>query len=924
MPMLCIEEGPLRGVECEVPEGGHVVAGRSRQCELPLRDEQASRMHFRADFINGELRITDLESQNGTWVNGKKISATAVAGIGAKLKAGRTLIRVREGSRGYLTGTELAGYRLQQRLGGGGMGEVYKATQMSLGRTVAVKVLSEDLAKDRSFVKRFIAEARAAGKLSHPNVVQVYDVGDDEGRYFISMEYVESGSVEDLLEVEEKLAPSRALEIGLQTARALEYAERQEIVHCDVKPDNLLLTADGEVRLSDLGIAKRAGESAAGDDEGVFGSPHYMSPEQARGEQLDHRSDLYSLGATLFRILTGRTLFTGDRSRKVMEKQVFEKPDPVRDVNPGVPRALADIVEKLVQKDPDDRYQSAGDLVRDLKRAATSATRAEAPGAKLPGKKASGAKAAKPPPAMTKVRRVRPRGRLSSRTASLIKMCVAIAGLAVFGVFLAKYLGRGAKAFERARKLEEAGRLEDAVLAYREVLQIEPPASLLAAKARARIEAIDETAGLVSERARCLEIVRAAEAESKDGGGALARAVGKLQALSKTSGVGLEVASGPLETLRKRLNDEAASELRSMREKAGALVSKKRYGDAARLFSQYPSYYRGLPASEGVDDEGPRIEEQARSDWAAARARVSGLMEDVGRRTEALEEARNILIPFARRTGIDKIESEAKALREQVEARARDVAQAADDAATKARMAEADTIAARALLLEHGYHFDKARTLLRRAESIYRLLGKGARADEIERKIKAITRPEIRFEMLLRKIAERKLGQHTVSVPGGPVGRVVGARKESTEFTVRADSGAGGSVKWDRLPPGEIIKLFRAMAPTPDDRLVIAGFALDHGLAAEAKKELMYASRVRSENAPLARLLKFRAQVGTPIRPDEKDAKTLADLALSEVAEGRVDAAREHLELLKTRYAGTAAAKTKVDEIAAAIAEANP
>ena len=140
MPMLSIEEGPLRGVECEVPAGGHVVAGRSRQCELPLRDEQASRMHFRADFIDGELRITDLESQNGTWINGKKISVTTVAGTGATLKAGRTVIRVREGSRGYLTGTELAGYRLQHRLGGGGMGEVYKATQVSLGRTVAVAI----------------------------------------------------------------------------------------------------------------------------------------------------------------------------------------------------------------------------------------------------------------------------------------------------------------------------------------------------------------------------------------------------------------------------------------------------------------------------------------------------------------------------------------------------------------------------------------------------------------------------------------------------------------------------------------------------------------------------------------------------------------------------------------------------------------
>ncbi|MHC5055637.1 MAG: protein kinase domain-containing protein [Planctomycetota bacterium] len=911
--MLCIEEGPLRGVECEVPEGGHVVAGRSRQCELALRDEQVSRMHFRADFSDGELRVTDLESQNGTWVNGKKIAATTVVDLGATLKAGNTTIRVRASSRGYLTGTDLAGYRLERRLGGGGMGEVYRATQVSLGRTVAVKVLSDKLTSDRGFVQRFIDEARSAGKLSHPNVVQVYDVGEEEGRYFISMEYVEGGSVEDLLDAEGKLEPSRALRVGLQTARALEYAERQGIVHCDVKPDNLLLTVEGDVRLSDLGVAKRVGEAAAGDDEGVFGSPHYMSPEQARGESLDHRSDLYSLGATLFRMLAGRTLFTGERSRKVMEKQVFEKPEPIRNVNPAVPQALADIVGKLVEKDPDDRYQSARSLIKDLERAEGAVARAGKARAKAPKL-----------PASVTVRQVRSRGgAASSATATLIKVGVAAAGLLVFGVFLAGYLGRGRSAFDRARSLDEAGRRAEAMQAYREVLRIEAPSSSLAVKSRARLEAMEAEADRERERERCLVDVRAAESAARAGGRELVRAVEKLEVVRDSSVAGFEVAAEPLARLRKRLEAEAEARLRSIRERAAELVTEKRYAEAIRLFSEFPGYYRGLPVARDIDAEGPRIEKQARADWAVAQARVAVLMEALGRDIGALDEARDVLIPFIHRTGMPDIAREAKGLRSQAEARSREISQAADDRAKQARANEAGIVAARALLLEHGYHFDEARKFFRRAEDMYRRQGKGTRADELGLRVQSITRIEILFEMFLRRTAEMALARHAIALPGGARGRVVGARRGTEELVVRTESGATKRVKWDRFHPEEVVTLFRAMKLTPDDRLVLAEFCLEHGLIVQARQELLYASRVRPENAPLAQALKERAQGGAAARPDEDDAKTLAGLAFSQAAEGQVARARELLDLLKTRYAETSPARTRADEIAEAIAAAS-
>ncbi len=909
MPMLCIEDGPMRGVECEVPDDGHVVAGRSHQCEFALRDEQVSRMHFRADLSDGELRITDLESQNGTWVNGEKLSGTTAVDVGATLKAGNTVIRVRASSRGYLTGTVLAGYRLERRLGGGGMGEVYRATQVSLGRTVAVKVLSEKFTTDRSFVERFIAEARAAGKLSHSNVVQVYDVGEEKGRYFISMEYVEGGSVEDLLDIEGKLDPSKALRMALQTARALEYAEKQGIVHCDVKPDNLLLTVDGDVRLSDLGVAKRVGEPAAGDDEGVFGSPHYMSPEQARGESLDHRSDLYSLGATLFRILAGRTLFTGDRSRKVMEKQVFEKPEPIRDVEPTVPQALAVITMKLVEKDPDGRYQSARDVIRDLERSEGAVAKA------AKGK----AKAPKLPPAST-VRQVRPRGGASSTTATLVKIGVAVAGLLLFGGILASFLGRGRSAYDRASALDQAGRRAEAIEAYRDVLEVEAPSSTLAVRARGRLEAIAAEIEREKERERCIEEVLAAEAEAAGGGRDLLSAIRKLNILKGRSVPGLEVASEPLAKLEKRLNDGAAAEFRSIREQAAALASKKRYAEAVDAFSKFPSYYRGLPLAKEVSSERARIKKQARDEWASARVRVTDLMERLGRGSAALNEARDILIPFVRRTGMADIAREASELRDSLESRSREVARAAEDKAAKARENEADTVAAQALLFEHGYHFDEARKLSRRAEGMFRRHGKQTRADSLGLRIKSITRMEILFDMLLRRTAELALERHTIALPGDARGRVVGARRGSEELVVRTESGTTQRVKWDRLHPEEVVTLFRAMELTPRDRLVAAEFCLEHGLIVEARQELRYASRIRPEDIPLSQALKERAEGSPPTRPDEKDAGTLADLALAEAEEGRVKIAKSLLDLLKARYAETNAARTRTAEIAEAIA----
>jgi eukaryotic-like serine/threonine-protein kinase len=374
MPRIVVERGNEKGLGLNLDTPGKsVVIGRLKDCDLVLTDSLASRHHFRITREGDKLKIADMESHNGTFVNGEKIEKETELKLGSTIRAGETLLCLRSESRveeGDLAGKKIAGYHLLTRIGIGGMGEVYKAMQVALGRQVALKILSSDLVEDRSFVEKFLKEARAAGKFNHPNVIHVHEVGEEGGTYFYSMEFIDGGSVQDLVAKGKKLEPQRATEIILQAAKALDYAEKVGIVHCDIKPDNLMVTSNGDVRLSDLGIAKPVNEKGkAEQSDGVFGSPHYMAPEQARGLPMDHRSDLYSLGVTYYRIVLGRVPFTGKDAREIMEKQVFDEPEPPRKLDPNLPPMVYTILTKLLKKRPVDRYQSAAPLIKDLQTA---------------------------------------------------------------------------------------------------------------------------------------------------------------------------------------------------------------------------------------------------------------------------------------------------------------------------------------------------------------------------------------------------------------------------------------------------------------------------------------------------------------------------------------------------------------------------
>jgi len=274
-------------------------------------------------------------------------------------------------SRDLFIGKVLGGCQILEKVAHGGMGVVYRAKQLNLGRTVAVKILSEELASDATFVRRFIQEARSAAQLSHGNIVHINDVGEYQGIFYFVMEYVDGKNLRDILKVHDKLDIARALEITIQVCHALRHAHNRGIIHRDIKPENIMITREGVVKLADLGLAKRmAAENTAGITHAgsILGTPFYMAPEQAKDfSAVDSRSDIYSLGVTLYKMITGKVPFDGRSPIEVMIKAIDGKKVPIRDLR-EVPQELEEIVDRMMNKQPEKRYQQVDEVLRDLSR----------------------------------------------------------------------------------------------------------------------------------------------------------------------------------------------------------------------------------------------------------------------------------------------------------------------------------------------------------------------------------------------------------------------------------------------------------------------------------------------------------------------------------------------------------------------------
>jgi serine/threonine-protein kinase len=260
----------------------------------------------------------------------------------------------------------ISGYEILSKIGEGGLGTVYKARQISIDRIVALKVFHKKWVGDEEFKERFLLEGRLAGKLCHPNLITVYDVGKEDWKYYFSMEFIEGESVEDILNRSGQMAPARAISAVIHVAKAINYLKEHDIVHCDIKPGNILISREGAVKLGDFGFVRIGMELKLADENSVLGTPEYLSPEQAMGQKtIDFRSDIYSLGVTLFHMVTGKPPYEGDSS-VIMRKHVKgEMPDP-RAINPNLGREICALLKKMTAREPQDRYQTVEELIKDL------------------------------------------------------------------------------------------------------------------------------------------------------------------------------------------------------------------------------------------------------------------------------------------------------------------------------------------------------------------------------------------------------------------------------------------------------------------------------------------------------------------------------------------------------------------------------
>ncbi len=311
-----------------------------------------------------------------------------------------------------LVGRKLGHCLVQRKLGAGGMGSVYLARHAGLNKSVAIKVLRRDLAEQPEFITRFVREARLAARLEHPNVVQVFDVGDEGGVHYIAMQFVEGRSLEAVLKERKKLSLTDALSITKRVAVALTAAHRLGIVHRDIKPANVLVSKDGVVKVADFGLAKDEDANRSVSSTGqIMGTPYYMSPEQARGEKADARTDLYSLGATLYHMLTGQRAFEGHTPLSIVVKHVTDDPVPPREIDPSIPEAVCRVLARMMAKRPEDRHASAEELIRDLDAIRT------------------GGQSTKPPAGLSGRRRM--------------PLAFAVAGLLLFGIVVGIVIASG-------------------------------------------------------------------------------------------------------------------------------------------------------------------------------------------------------------------------------------------------------------------------------------------------------------------------------------------------------------------------------------------------------------------------------------------------------------------------------------------------
>lgn len=382
MAILTIIEGGDKGRSVPLPQDREFVIGRDPGAELTIASKSASRRHCRILFKGGTFRIRDLDSSNGTLVNGKKVREVALktgdvievahVKLAFGLEEARPVI-AEEGTEAFVP-KEVGGYLIQERVGGSRLGLVYRAWQKGTGKLALVRLLPPAMVGKEKIVKRFARLTEAGTELNHPNVVQTLGAGEENGIHYIVSEFVEGKSLQQTLDEMGDGVPLDAklvVDVLLQIAKALEHAFKHNIVHRDIKPGNIIVNKDGHAKLDNLWLAKRVEGPYSAYDLSVAGKPAgslaYMPPEQVvDAKNVDCRADIYSLGATAYRCLTGRLPLKGETLKATVDKIKYEDPQPVRDLNKDVPASVAKVVARAMAKVPGQRYQTPTELVVEL------------------------------------------------------------------------------------------------------------------------------------------------------------------------------------------------------------------------------------------------------------------------------------------------------------------------------------------------------------------------------------------------------------------------------------------------------------------------------------------------------------------------------------------------------------------------------
>jgi len=257
-------------------------------------------------------------------------------------------------------------YEVVRKLGSGGMADVYLANDRLLGRQVALKILSTRYAHDEQFVERFRREASSAASLNHPNIVQIYDRGEAEGTYYIAMEYLEGRSLKEIILKYAPLSSDRLISISVQILEGLRFAHCRDVIHRDIKPQNIIIDHDDRVKVTDFGIARAGSASTMTEAGSILGTAHYLSPEQAQGQPVEAASDLYSLGVVMYEMATGKLPFDGDNPVSIAMQHVHEHPVPPGNIAPDIPENLEAVILRSLGKHPTERYLTAQAMLDDL------------------------------------------------------------------------------------------------------------------------------------------------------------------------------------------------------------------------------------------------------------------------------------------------------------------------------------------------------------------------------------------------------------------------------------------------------------------------------------------------------------------------------------------------------------------------------